>query len=270
MMELGYIIDGMGRQAKNVSIMFGDEATVRANHQELIRNTPVESFVTMNPLHGDELLFVDESTLDAWGNDLTGPKCDGLMTRLSYVGLECRPADCCVYILFHKSKEPLLSVIHSGRAGSVLRILDKAVTQGAYMQSLSVEEYAKDLQVIQAPAICPEHYRMRFLDVPVDDFDFWRPCISGNYNIDLAESGIRLSASSSIGTMGINISEFNRNALLGLGVLAENISISDICTYESKNHFSHFRAEKDRTLNGRFMVLGYMHNGAVQSSASEK
>lgn len=112
-----------------------------------LRNFPL---VRMQQVHGNTIAVVDQSPSQPI---TTLAQTDAVLTRLPHVLLEVRVADCLPMVLWHKSG--LVGVVHAGRVGTQLGILQKTLL---FMRdSLHI---SRDVVVWFGPAICAQHYQV--------------------------------------------------------------------------------------------------------------
>jgi copper oxidase (laccase) domain-containing protein len=110
---------------------------------------------TAQQVHGDKIGVVDSSSHGLVGREFPG--CDGIITNQRGIVLGVYVADCCaVYVV--DPKTPATGLVHSGRKGTELRIVTKAIRQ---MIDLFGSDPA-DLVVQLSPCIRPPHYEVDF------------------------------------------------------------------------------------------------------------
>ena len=123
---------------RNLRAQFGFDATPLA---------------TAEQVHGDRIAIVDL----ALDGDREFAGCDGLITTRRDVVLGIHVADCCaVYIV--DAKTPAIGLVHSGKKGTALAIVTKAIAQMR-------ERFGSDpaeLVVQLSPCIRPPHYEIDF------------------------------------------------------------------------------------------------------------
>jgi YfiH family protein len=109
--------------------------------------------VTVEQIHGDKIAIVDLPI--ETDNEFSG--CDGLISNRPSVALGIHVADCCaVYIV--DPKTPAIALVHSGKKGTELAIVSKAIQQ---MRERFGSQPA-DLIVQLSPCIRPPHYEIDF------------------------------------------------------------------------------------------------------------
>jgi copper oxidase (laccase) domain-containing protein len=110
---------------------------------------------TAQQIHGNKIAVVDADVTR--GKEFAG--CDGIITDRCSVLLGVYIADCCaVYIV--DPKTPAIGLVHSGRKGTELGIVTKAITQ-------MIDRFGSDpadLVVQLSPCIRPPHYEVDFAE----------------------------------------------------------------------------------------------------------
>ncbi|XP_013397600.1 uncharacterized protein LOC106164276 [Lingula anatina] len=234
------------------------EEEVVSNRTKLMSSRGLKNFVRMRAVHGNEVHVITGGNRAQWENKLMGgPVGDALVTKLLNIGLECDPGDCAMYIFFH-GPSGTVGLAHSGREGSIRKVAVKTVEVMASYNGCSLEQYVGDVRIIQAPAICAEHYRMDYLDVPRDDVEDWRPHLQGAFDVESTDKENYVRLRGRDGPMGIDFVGYNASQLCKIGIKKEHLQLSSVCTYESEDYPSHHKAEVEGAKNGRFMVMAWM------------
>ena len=110
---------------------------------------------TAQQIHGNKIEVVDSCSHGPVGREFSG--CDGIITNQRGLVLGVYVADCCaVYIV--DPKTPAIGLIHSGRKGTELDIVTKAIRQ---MMDRFGSDPA-DTIVQLSPCIRPPHYEVDF------------------------------------------------------------------------------------------------------------
>ena len=142
-------------------------------------------------IHADKIAIVDNPV----AADYEYAGCDGLLTNQKRVVLEIRVADCCaVYIV--DPKTPAIALVHSGKKGTELEIVGKAIQQ---MRDRFDSDPA-NLIVQLSACIRPPHYEIDFAAKIVEqakslgvkqiyDCDTCTACDLGRYYSYRAEKG---------------------------------------------------------------------------------
>lgn len=169
---------------------------------------------------------VDESSTTKHIEDVAA---DGLFTTQPGVGLFLPVADCIVTVIYDPINK-YLAQLHMGRHSTLTDMISKTVdlfeTRGSDITTL---------HVWMSPALTKAHHRLEYFDRADDPA--WRGFV------DKRTDGYYL-----------DMQGYNRAALLSRGILAENITISSIDTFENQNYFSHSRGDT----KGRFAGLAMM------------
>jgi polyphenol oxidase len=130
-------------------------ARLEAAHQRIRReldfgNMPL---ATAEQIHGDRIAVVDF----AIGGDRQFAGCDALITYRHDLALGIHVADCCaVYILDRKT--PAIGLVHSGKKGTALGIVAKAIGQMRERFGSAPVNMIAQL----SPCIRPPHYEIDF------------------------------------------------------------------------------------------------------------
>lgn len=109
--------------------------------------------LTAEQIHGDRIAVIDSPVTS--NHEFAG--CDGLITNQRRVALEIRVADCCAVYLFDP-KTPAIGLVHSGKKGTELAIVAKAIKQ----MSAHFRSRPSELIVQLSPCIRPPHYEIDF------------------------------------------------------------------------------------------------------------
>ena len=111
--------------------------------------------LTAQQVHNNKIAIVDSYSHGPAGREF--PACDGIITNQRGIVLGVYVADCCaVYIV--DPKTPALGLVHSGRKGTELDIVTKAIGQ---MKDRFGSDPAEML-VQLSPCIRPPHYEVDF------------------------------------------------------------------------------------------------------------
>lgn len=174
----------------------------------------------------DVIKEVDESSTSEYLADVAA---DGLFTTRVGVGLFLPVADCIVTVIYDPQNK-YLAQLHMGRHSTLTDIVFKTIDM--------FEARGSDVTALRtwmAPALTKVNHRLDYFDSADDPA--WRGFVekrADGYYLDMQG--------------------YNRAALLSCGVLAENITISPIDTFENENYFSHSRGD----IQGRFAGLAMM------------
>ena len=173
-------------------------------------------------MHSDDILCIDSSN----SNSLL--QCDALITQKKNIGLCIKHADCQA-ALFFDPKKNVIANAHCGWKGSTLNIYSKLIKKMVQNYQCS----PKDILVCISPSLGPNssefiHYKKEFpkrlwgYEFKSNYFDFW---------------------------------QISYDQLINAGILAENIEISRICTYQNSSDFFSYRKDKTTKRNMSFIAL---------------
>ncbi len=126
-----------------------------AVHREMLREIGMVDWplLTAQQIHGDKIAVVDQPVTG--DNEVAG--CDGIIANQKKIALGIHVADCCA-IYIADPKTPAIGLVHSGKKGTELAIVSKAVQQMR-------EHFGSDpaeLVVQLSPCIRPPHYEIDF------------------------------------------------------------------------------------------------------------
>lgn len=115
--------------------------------EKLFDEEVIQKAVFMEQIHSNEVLFYEPE------KDLY--TCDGLICSEANVALCVLSADCLPLLLWHKSG--IIAALHSGRKGTFVNILSRAVLAiNKGYESLKNDDFT----LIIAPSICTHHYAL--------------------------------------------------------------------------------------------------------------
>jgi copper oxidase (laccase) domain-containing protein len=149
---------GFVRRVPGVELS-NDKAIVLGNldqvHRQARRTLGLsgDAFATGQQIHGDKIATID-SPLAA---DRCFEGCDGLITNQRTVCLGIYVADCCALYLVDRKRRGA-ALIHSGKKGTELGIVSKAIAQ--MREKFSIDP--QDLIAHLSPCIRPPHYEIDF------------------------------------------------------------------------------------------------------------
>ena len=112
-----------------------------------------KSFLSAQQIHGKEIAVIDRMP----ERDECFAACDGLITNQPGVALGIYVADCCAVYLIDPARR-VIGLVHSGKKGTELRIVEKAL-------QLLTETFGsapEDIIVQLSPCIRPPHYEIDF------------------------------------------------------------------------------------------------------------
>jgi len=181
-----------------------------------------DRLITLDQAHGNNLLIVDEKTLDRRrGKTL---EYDGIISALPGVPLGIKTADCVPVFLADPEKR-VIGAVHAGWKGASLGIVSRAA-------DIFVSQFFStptDIMAVIGPSIGPCCYEV---DEPVfRHFD------------DNREKESFLTQSENEDKRMLDLPAANRSQLLDAGIPPGNIFSADICTSCNKNTFFSHRGE---------------------------
>jgi polyphenol oxidase len=190
------------------------------------QNTVYQKVVYSDTSSYDRLVEVGVKDTTRYRSEVVA---DALVTKKVGIGLFLPVADCIVTVLYDPHQK-ILCQAHMGRhstlSGLLSRVVEYFVANGSRL---------RDINVWMEPSVTKKSYRLEYFD-HADSTD-WQGFVErrdGAYYIDMQG--------------------FNRQRLIQLGVRPENITVSDIDTFENRSYFSHFRGD----IHGRQAGLAMM------------
>jgi len=167
------------------------------------------SLVTPNQVHGNKVLAIK--------NPNTALDCDGLITNEPGIALGIYHADCQA-ALFFDPKNQAIAAVHAGWRGLVAHIYQNTV-------SLLKETYGTnpvDLLVGISPSLGPCHAEFT-------DFESFFPRKFTDYQVEKNH---------------FDLWQISHDQLTAMGIKAQNIDISHICTYCNRDEWFSYRRDK--------------------------
>lgn len=220
-----------------------DPIHIYENRQILARMFYMEMdrFIIPHQTHGTRVLPVDDSflALDHAAAIETMYGVDATITEKKGFFLCATTADC-IPIILYDTKREVIAAIHAGWKGTVGRIVEKTIEE---MKCLYHSSPA-DLIAGIGPGISQSCYEVG--DELVDTF------VREGFDLSDESVAFRKNPSSK---WHLDLKEINRRELLRLGMAAENIEKSDLCTFEREELF--FSARRQTEHSGR-MLTGIM------------
>jgi len=189
--------------------------------------------VRLRQVHGDQIIIVDDQS-HAQGEQ-TG---DGLMTDRPGILMMVSTADCLPVVLIDPDRW-VAAALHAGWRGTLLNISAKAVS---FMKRLYGSDPAS-IRVGMGPCIgrcCFEVGKEVWKPIE-DEYSFGHQVIYG-------QTGDKAM---------VDIADLNRLQLMEAGLLPDNISQVDLCTFCHPDSFYSYRRDKMRIGN---MLSGVMLN----------
>jgi YfiH family protein len=213
------ILNFSKKQNGNLAFHVGDDPKrVIQNHIHLAKELgyEYEKLVHMKQIHSNIVKIVDEND-----NFLNPPTCDGVITKKKGTPLMVMAADCSP-ILFYDEVNGVIAAAHAGRAGAFGNIVHNVIKSFTHV----FDSNPRNIKVEIGPAIC-------------------QGCYEVGEEIAKEAQSLRLKYALSYKNSSyyLNIRTILKKQLLDEGILEENITISDICTFCDTNYYS-YREDK--------------------------
>lgn len=189
-----------------------------------------EKLVTVKQVHGTDILVIDEPNDDV--SHFLGLEGDAIITNQPGIMIGVCVADCAPILLLDEEKQ-IIAVVHAGWQGTASELVTKTV---AGMKSLFGSN-PKKLQAIIGPSIGKCCYEV---DAPVK-----QAFVQNGLDWD------GCSEQSGDGSWRLDIAAANRNLLIGAGLPAAQIQVSDMCVCCHRELFFSYR--RDGIETGRQM-----------------
>lgn len=202
------------KEEGNLGLHVGDNALhVKKNRESLKKKLGVSKLVFMDQVHGNEVVIIQS------GDE--NPTCDALLCNHTDIGLAVMAADCIPIVLYDLDKS-VIGVAHAGRVGTALHVGQKTVEKMVEVFGSKVE----NIHITMGPCI-----QVCCYEVGKEATEGLEKCLhvkKDRYFLDLPS--------------------FNKEDFLHLGIKAEHIEVSPICTCCDEAYFSYRREGK----TGRF------------------
>ena len=215
----------------NINPYCGDNLKAVEQNTALLANilfVPAKHIVLPHQTHGLEVRKINDNFFD-WedterANYLEGV--DALITRMPNVCIGVSTADC-IPVLLYDSAHRVVAAVHAGWRGTVKRIVQKVVRE---MQS-AFSTQGEVLKAIIGPGISLAHFEVG--DEVYEQFEH-----AGFHMENMAKRFPSPTIARSW-KWHLDLWECNKRQLEEMGVLAENIQVSGICTFaHSDDYFS--------------------------------
>lgn len=221
----------------NVGFHLHDHPKNVIHNREILANAlgiSSQSFCFLNQVHGDNVLVVGQQERGRGLLDYAQsiPKTDAVVSNDRNTCLTVLSADC-VGILFYDPVKQVIGAAHSGWRGTVKKIAAKTVQ---VMQE-QFGTHPQDVLVGLGPAISAEMY-----GVGQEVAEAAEEAFGSTFQL--------ISRNAYTGQLHFNLWQAIEQALLEIGVSAQNIQHSGICTYRNPSRFFSYRRDKGQT--GRF------------------
>ena len=182
-----------------------------------------KKIISPRQTHTNNVVVINEDNLDYELQDV-----DGVITKLKGVALTIATADCQSIILYDKKNE-VIGNIHSGWKGTLNKILSNGI-------NLMIKEFSSNVEDIIV-CIGPSIMGCCF-EVDKDVVDMF------NNNFTDIEKFIRLGEiKDGKQKYYIDTVEINKRELINLGILEDNIYLSNICTKCSSDIYYSYRVD---------------------------
>ena len=162
---------------------------------------------------------------------------DGMVTNLKGVGLATKVADCQAIFLYDPVNK-VIGNVHSGWRGTVLKIVKNAI-------DMMVNDYKSDVKNIKV-VICPSIDKCHF-EVDLDCYLEFKNSLN---EIDIDKY---VEYKESINKYYIDTLNLNKDYLIFLGLIEENITLSSMCTVCNSSIMHSYRASKENS--GRNLAI---------------
>jgi polyphenol oxidase len=218
----------------NMDFPYGDAINVLNNRSQFLssHNIPMERCIALKQIHSDIILTLDEKDIGT-GMNPQGRfvEADGMITNQPNIFLFMLVADCIALALFDPKKN-VIGMIHGGRIG-----LDKKIfTHAIHLMQIRYGCDPKDIIAQISPSIGPCCY---FLDYPYNSGENMK-----SYAKHINDEKFSL-----------NIWQAAMDQLLEAGLIEDNITNPQSCTFHSGAYFSHRKSEQENEPEGRFAVV---------------
>ncbi len=226
----------------NLSYTRGDdEKHVTENFRRIGKaiGFPHEKLVLSSQVHGTVLRKVTSKDCGDGILRPTVPGIDGLVTDERDVPMYTSYADC-VPLLFYDPVQNVTAMAHSGWRGTVQKIGEKMIR---YMEA-EYESKVSDILCVIGPSICRSCY-----EVSTEVMDEFRRIMTEEQIAEIADDKQN-------GHYQLDLWKANEIILLGAGIVADHLQITDLCT--CCNHeklFSHRASHGKRGNLGCFTMI---------------
>ena len=210
------------------------------NEEEIIENRNIITaslqgdknlhFVVANQTHSDHIKIISKKETKGWESlEDAIEDCDALITNEKNIVLTILTADC-VPILLYDNEKKVIAAVHAGWKGTKARIVAKTVLKMKEMYACE----PKNIIAAVAPSIASCCYEVGE-DVAAHFFD--------------TPAGFQRVGEKYM----LNLSYINKYQLLKVGLIEENIEMSDVCTACEVDRYFSYR--KEQGCSGRFMSM---------------
>lgn len=217
----------------NMSFNYGSKTEVLKNRSNFVKSVVSQKvpIISLHQNHSTSIFYLHQDNLNlvAESEKITG---DGLITNLKGVSLLIKTADCLPIIIFDPKKK-VVALLHAGWEG----VVGKIFLQALLLMINQYQAQIDDLYVGIGPAICQNCYTKErgslFSSLPE-----WQPFIIQKKDL-----------------LQVDLIGFTINCFKKIGFCANQIEISQVCTQENKNFFSHRRSQRMGQPETRFATI---------------
>ncbi len=213
----------------NVALHVGDSVEDVLQNRIMISHKydfSIKNLIFMDQVHGNDVVVIEHAMDNRIEN------CDALITNERKIPLMVMVADC-IPIMIYDPVKNAIAVVHAGRNGTFLRIVEKTIFKMQEVYGCGV----KDIMIGMGPSIQSCCYEVGKDLADICDKNF------GEGFILIEEEKYFL-----------NLQALNLSQMLDMGILKENIEISSICTACDTNYFSYRREEETGRFAGFIMI----------------
>ncbi len=219
----------------------GDDVEAIGKNRTLLANElniPTSNIIMPHQTHGVEARQIAPDFLSLPENirKMVLEGVDAVMTDICGVCIGVSTADCIPILLFDPERKAVCA-IHAGWRGTVARIVLKAITDMRLAYGIN----PANLKAIIGPGISLDAFEVG--DEVYEEF------ANANFQMDGISKQIKVAGSDYEYKWHIDLKECNRQQLLQCGLSADNIQVSDICTYNKVDDY--FSARRLGTASGR-------------------
>ena len=220
--------------AFSLALHTGETRQTIVKNRELLADTLAKGslfhYVVANQTHSDHIKVIRTQETKGWHSRTDAIEdCDALITNVPNVMLTIFTADCVPILLFDKTNN-VIAAVHAGWKGTKAKIVSKTIEK----MMRHYQSQAKDIVVGIAPSIGKCCYEVDS-DVAKHFFD--------------TPNGYTKKEDKYM----LNLPYLNKQQLLDMGILEQNIEMSHICTSCEVSRFFSYR--KEEGCSGRFMSM---------------
>jgi len=219
------------KESNNLAFHVNDSIeNVIQNHKNLAETLKYnyKKVVHMQQIHSNSVKTVDEND-----NFYNPPRCDAVITNKKNTPLMVMAADCSP-LLFYDPKQKVIAAAHAGRAGAFENIIENVI--GSFVNNFSCDVH--DIVVTIGPAICQKCYE-----------------INEEIYQEAKEKKVDFAVHKEKDKLYLNIRKILQQQLHVMGILSQNIEISDICNCCHSDIFYSYRRNQKTGRNGGIIML---------------